>query len=158
MGRVDGPEIGADGLALNGELYLPVLNCRAQRSVELMGFTPTTGWRPTPSVKENDLDVFFAEDLYNDPSLFDRAVDALHECVYVTFDLDGLDPSIMPATGTPEPGGLQWYETVAFLKKVAQKRTIIGCDIVELAPSDSEHSSPFLAAKLAYKILNYAQM
>jgi agmatinase len=106
-------------------------------------------------INERGLGVFFAEDMHKDKSLFDQALAQLHEYVYVTFDLDALDPSIIPATGTPEPGGLGWYEALSYLKKVAETRTIIGCDIVELAPAAGDHSSPFIAAKLAYKLLNY---
>jgi agmatinase len=106
-------------------------------------------------INEQDLAVYFAEEMHKDASLFDKALAKLHECVYVTFDLDVLDPAIMPATGTPEPGGFGWYETLSYLRKVAENRTIIGCDIVELAPSEGDHSSPFIAAKLAYKLLNF---
>ena len=68
------------------------------------------------------------------PDWIDRVVDSLGETVYITIDVDGLDPAIMPATGTPEPGGLTWYELLALLRKVIEQRTVVGCDIVELAP------------------------
>lgn len=70
-------------------------------------------------------------------------------------DLDAFDPSIMPSTGTPEPGGMLWYETLQFIRKVNKKRNIVGFDIVELRPNPEEKSSDFLAAKLYYKILTY---
>lgn len=79
----------------------------------------------------------------------------LKKNVYVTFDLDAFDTSIMPAVGTPEPGGIGWYETLALIKKVAQKHTIVGADIVELDPIPGQSASDFTAAKLAYKIIGY---
>ncbi len=75
--------------------------------------------------------------------------------VYVTFDLDGLDSSLMPATGTPEPGGLFWDEVMGILEAVSKQSNIVGADIVELAPREGLHACDFLAAKLAYKLLNY---
>ena len=75
--------------------------------------------------------------------------------VYLTFDVDGLDPSIMPATGTPEPGGLFWYETLSLIKTIFKNANVIGADINELAPIKGFNSYNFLVAKLAYKILTY---
>ena len=76
--------------------------------------------------------------------------------VYITFDVDGFDASIMPATGTPEPGGLLWEDVLPIIKKVCQISTIIGADINELAPIKNFDSYNFLVAKLAYKILSYS--
>ncbi|RMF75414.1 MAG: agmatinase [Alphaproteobacteria bacterium] len=76
--------------------------------------------------------------------------------VYVTFDLDAFDSSLMPATGTPEPGGLFWDEALTVLRKVASVARIVGADITELAPRPGLHAADFLAAKLAYKIMSYA--
>ena len=75
--------------------------------------------------------------------------------VYLTFDVDGLDSSIMPATGTPEPGGLFWYETLSLIKTTFKYANVIGADINELAPIKGFNSYNFLVAKLAYKILTY---
>ena len=75
--------------------------------------------------------------------------------VFITFDLDAFDPSILPSTGTPEPGGLLWYETLEFLKQVFAEKNVVGFDIVELCPNPNEKSSDFLAAKLYYKMLSY---
>ena len=75
--------------------------------------------------------------------------------VYITFDVDGFDASIMPATGTPEPGGLLWEEVLPIIKTVCQVSNIIGVDINELAPIKNFDSYNFLVAKLAYKILSY---
>lgn len=85
----------------------------------------------------------------------DRVVDTLSDQVYLTLDLDVLDPSIMPSTGTPEPGGMEWYTLLALLRKVAENRKIIGFDVVELCPVESNKAPDFLAAKLIYKILSY---
>jgi len=93
---------------------------------------------------------FFAPDLP-----VEKIISTLKEKVYLTFDLDALDPSIMPATGTPEPGGLGWYETLNLIKEVARKRKIIGADVVELDPIPGLSAPDFLAAKLVYKIINY---
>jgi agmatinase len=76
--------------------------------------------------------------------------------VYVTFDVDGLDASLMPATGTPEPGGLFWDEAVNIIREVAKVSTFVGADVNELAPKPNMHGCDFMAAKLAYKIMSYA--
>jgi len=86
----------------------------------------------------------------------ERVLDACGEEVYITFDIDGLDPSIMPATGTPEPGGLYWDETIQLLKMIGKHRRIIGFDLVELAPIEGNPGPDFLAAKLVSKMLNAA--
>jgi agmatinase len=99
--------------------------------------------------------VFFAEQIQGKRNWQADVVTRLPKDVYITIDLDALDPSIMPSTGTPEPGGLQWYETLALLRMVAQKRTIVGFDVVELCPSPANRGPDFLAAKLVYKILGY---
>tara|TARA_R110002049_G_scaffold278584_5_gene457389 strand:+ start:1859 stop:2803 length:945 start_codon:yes stop_codon:yes gene_type:complete len=98
---------------------------------------------------------FFAHDLANDEYWMDKVVDLMTENVFITFDLDALDPSIMPSTGTPEPGGLFWYETLEFLKQVFEEKNVVGFDIVELCPNKVDKSSDFLAAKLYYKMLSY---
>jgi agmatinase len=86
----------------------------------------------------------------------DYVVERLTDNVYITFDVDAFDPSIMPATGTPEPNGLYWDEVVQCIRKVARKRRIIGFDVVELAPIKDLHYADVTAAKLVSKILNYA--
>lgn len=94
--------------------------------------------------------VFYAPDLP-----IEEIVKSLSENVYITFDLDFLDPSIMPATGTPEPGGYTWYNALQLIKEVARQRTVVAADIVELAPISGMHAPDFLAAKLAYKLIGY---
>ncbi len=99
--------------------------------------------------------VFFASDVFKNEIWVDKAINFMTMNVYITFDLDALDPSILPATGTPEPGGLEWYPTLNLLRKVFARKNVVGFDIVELAPIDGHHSSQFLAAKLYYKMLSY---
>ncbi|WCO01233.1 agmatinase [Psychroserpens ponticola] len=98
---------------------------------------------------------YFAHEMAEDDSWMDSAIDQMTENVYITIDLDAFDPSIMPSTGTPEPGGLLWYETLDFLRQVFEEKNVIGFDIVELCPNPDEKSSDFLAAKLYYKMLSY---
>ena len=98
--------------------------------------------------------VFYAHNIYNDEAWMDQAVSRLTDNVYVTFDLDGLDPSILPATGTPLPGGLQWYPTLKFLDKVFRSKNVVGCDVVELCPQEGNYVSDVLAATLVYKLIN----
>lgn len=98
---------------------------------------------------------WFAHDMATDEYWMDNVVEALGENVFITFDLDAFDPSIMPSTGTPEPGGLLWYETLDFLKQVFEEKNVVGFDIVELMPREEDKSSDFLAAKLYYKMLSY---
>ncbi len=85
-----------------------------------------------------------------------RVLQALPEDVYVTVDLDAFDPAVMPSTGTPEPGGLDWYRALAVLREVARRRRIVGFDVVELAPTPGNVAPDFLAAKLVYRLLGYA--
>ncbi len=98
---------------------------------------------------------FFSQDMVNDEYWIDKVIEAMTDNVFITFDLDALDPSIMPSTGTPEPGGLFWYETLEFLKQVFEDKNVVGFDIVELCPNKNDKSSDFLAAKLYYKMLSY---
>lgn len=100
--------------------------------------------------------VFFARDIVGSPDWIDDVIDALSDHVYLTIDVDGLDPSIVPATGTPEPGGLDWHDLLKLLRRVGRDRTILAADIVELMPVEGLHAADFLCAKLAYKILSYA--
>lgn len=98
---------------------------------------------------------FFAEDMYGKTAWMDESIKLMTDKVYITFDLDALDPSIMPATGTPEPGGMDWNTTIQYLKKVFQQKEVLGFDLVELAPVENNPAPNFLAAKLYYKMLSY---
>ena len=99
--------------------------------------------------------VFFAKDIQGQTGWIDRVVDELTEQVYVTIDLDVFDPSIMPSTGTPEPGGLLWYEVLALLQTLCHRRRVVGFDVVELCPRRDNWAPDFLAAKLIYQFLSY---
>ncbi len=99
--------------------------------------------------------IFFAEDIYNDRSYISKVIDQLTDNVYITIDLDVFDPSVMPSTGTPEPGGLLWYDVLAILKAVCGKKNVVGFDVVELCPNENNKAPDFTAAKLIYKLLAY---
>ncbi len=119
------------------------------------------GIRSMDAIEKTFMDeekTFFAHDMVNDEYWIDKVVEACTENVFITFDLDVLDPSIMPSTGTPEPGGLLWYETLEFLKQIFEEKNVVGFDIVELCPNIADKSSDFLAAKLYYKMLSYKFM
>ena len=96
-----------------------------------------------------------ASDIVGKTDWYDRVLSCLSKDVYITIDLDVFDPSIMPSTGTPEPGGLEWYEVLGLLRKVIENKNLVGFDVVELCPNKNHHASDFLAAKLAYKALSY---
>jgi agmatinase len=99
--------------------------------------------------------IFYDFNMREQADWIDRVVDSLSEHVYITIDVDGFDPAIMPATGTPEPGGLSWYEALTLLRRVIERRTVVGCDLVELSPMPGNVAPNFLCAKLIYKILSY---
>jgi len=99
--------------------------------------------------------VFFDATMREDPKWIEAVVDSLEEHVYVTIDVDGMDPAIMPATGTPEPGGLSWPEITRLLRRTAETRRMIAADIVELSPIPGMVAPNFLCAKLLYKLLTY---
>ena len=90
--------------------------------------------------------------------LADAVLSNLTETVYISVDLDALDPSIMSAVGTPEPGGMLWAETLTLLRAVASRRRIVGFDLMELAPPEGPVSCAYTAAKLAYKLMGYATL
>jgi agmatinase len=100
--------------------------------------------------------VFFAEEMYGQTAWMDESIAKMeHNDVYLTIDLDAFDPAIMPATGTPEPGGLDWNTAIRYLRKVFKSKNVVGFDLVELAPIDGNRAPEFLAAKLYYKLLSY---
>ena len=99
--------------------------------------------------------VYFAEEINQGGDWVDKSISKMTDNVYITFDLDAFDPSIMPATGTPEPGGLDWYSVINYLQKIFSQKNVVGFDIVELAPIKGHKASQFLAAKLYYKMLSY---
>jgi agmatinase len=99
--------------------------------------------------------IFPAYELYYNKKLYASALDKLTENVYVTIDLDVFDPSIMPSTGNPEPGGPDYFELLHFLRDVSGKRNIVGFDVVELCPSPANKAPDFVAAKVIYQLLSY---
>jgi len=99
--------------------------------------------------------IFWAKDIVGRIDWIDSAINSLTENVYLTIDIDGLDPSLVPTTGTPEPGGLGWYEVLTLIRKLAEKRRIVGMDLVEFAKTDNSDAPAFLCAKLVYKSLAY---
>jgi agmatinase len=99
--------------------------------------------------------IFYSHNLYYNKKLYGKAIDKLTENVYITIDLDVFDPSIMPSTGTPEPGGPDFFEILHFLREVIRQRNVVGFDVVELCPSESNKSPDFIAAKIIYQLLSY---
>jgi len=109
-------------------------------------------------IKQNGISTFYAHRLRNEnfsDALANEIISTLDKNVYITFDVDYFDPSIMPSTGTPEPNGFYWHETMKFLRRVCIDRNIVGFDVVELSPRKGLTFPDFLTAKLIYKILNY---
>jgi agmatinase len=109
-------------------------------------------------IRERGVRTFYAHQIRSGdhPEWQDRVLASLSDHVYVSVDVDGLDPSIMPSTGTPEPNGLFWAETLRLLRRVGEQKQIVGCDIVELAPVRGVVHPDLTAAKLAYKLMNFA--
>ncbi len=96
----------------------------------------------------------FAREM-REPGWVERAVDALGDNVYITFDVDFFDPALVPATGAPEPGGGSWWDALDLLSLVFRERRVVGADVVELAPRVGQEASDFVAAKLVYKMIGY---
>ena len=99
--------------------------------------------------------IFLAHELYLDKTKYQKAIDKLTENVYITIDLDVFDPSLIPSTGTPEPGGPEYFEIMNFLKEVIWKKNVVGFDVVELCPSPANKAPDFIAAKIIYQLLSY---
>ncbi|MDD5326986.1 MAG: agmatinase [Phycisphaerae bacterium] len=131
--------------------------CVMARAKELCPIVQV-GIRSMDSSEKKSVDTsktFFAKDIYDNTDWVKKAISKLSDNVYITIDLDVFDPSIMPSTGTPEPGGLLWYDVMAFLKAVIEKKNVLGFDVVELCPGAENKAPDFLAAKLIYKLLSY---
>jgi agmatinase len=99
--------------------------------------------------------IFYAHQLKYDKRLYGKAMEKLTDNVYITIDLDVFDPSLMPSTGTPEPGGPEYYEVIHFLRDVIRRKNVVGFDIVELCPSATNKAPDFVAAKIIYQLLSY---
>jgi len=128
--------------------------CVIARAKELKLNVVSAGIRAMDASEPRHENIFYAENIYNKTDWINSAVKKLTENVYVTIDVDVFDPSIIPGTGTPEPGGLSWYSVLNLLKEVADKKNIVGFDVVELCPLENKVSD-FTAAKLIYKLLSY---
>jgi agmatinase len=102
-----------------------------------------------------DTVIFYDWNMRDDPAWMRRMLEALSDTVYVTIDLDGLEPGLMPAVGTPEPGGLSWRELTTLLRQVFEQKRVVACDVVELCPIPGMVSPNFVAARLVYKLLTY---
>jgi agmatinase len=107
------------------------------------------------SLDELPTRIFWAKDIAGRSDWWDAAVDGLTENVYLTIDIDGLDPSLVAQTGTPEPGGLGWYETIGLIRTLARKRRVVGMDLTEYSYVEGQDASAFLCAKLIYKSLAF---
>ncbi|MEO1210752.1 MAG: agmatinase [Cyanobacteria bacterium J06638_20] len=107
-------------------------------------------------IKEKQLSVFRAREIAMQPDWLERALAAIQtEKVFFTIDLDGIDPTLIPGVGTPEPGGLDWYSLTTFIRRVFEGHDVMGCDVMELAPIQDSVVSEFTAAKLVYKLIGY---
>jgi agmatinase len=107
-------------------------------------------------IKTNNIPVIWAKDIYFQSNWIETAINSITtEQVFITIDLDGINPAALPGVGTPEPGGLNWYELLQFLRTVFTKHQVIGCDVMELAPLSDSVVSEFTAAKLVYKLIGY---
>ena len=107
-------------------------------------------------IKEKNLTVFRAREIAIQTDWMERAISSIQtKRVFLTIDLDGIDPTLIPAVGTPEPGGLNWYSLTTFLRRIFELYEVVGCDIMELAPIKDSVVSEFTAAKLVYKLIGY---
>ncbi|MEW6615141.1 MAG: agmatinase [Thermodesulfobacteriota bacterium] len=107
-------------------------------------------------IKTKRLSVFFEEDVVEGEGWIDEMISHLSQNIYITLDLDVLNPGIMPSVGTPEPGGLSWHDLLNIIRKVAENRNIVGFDVMELCPVPGVIAPDFLAAKLVYKMIGYS--
>ena len=103
----------------------------------------------------DNIHLFLADDIHTGEAWMDEVMSKLGPDVYISFDVDGFDPSLVPATGTPEPGGLQWYPVMKLLRRVFRERNVVSADVVELAPIPGLAAPDFLVAKLVYKMIGY---
>jgi agmatinase len=104
---------------------------------------------------EAKIPIVWGHELESLEARFDGLLDRLPEKIYLTFDIDYFDPALVPATGTPEPGGGTWHPTLRLLRRVFDRKRVVAMDVVELAPVGGQPTSDFVAAKLAYKMLGY---
>ncbi len=108
-------------------------------------------------LKKSGIAPITSRQCHMDEDWVDRVLNGLSDTVYVTIDIDGFDPSVAPGTGTPEPGGLDWYQVTGLLRLVAAERKVVGADIVEVLPIPGQAVTEFMAARLAYKLISYLE-
>lgn len=134
--------------------------CVMRRIFELCPITQvgvrSLSWEEKQFLMQSNMSPVYMLNLESDTSSTERIVSALSKDVYVTIDVDVFDPSIMPAVGTPEPGGMQWQQVLNLLKAIALSKHIVGFDLMEFCPQEGPSSSAFLLAKLVYKFIGYA--
>ncbi|MGH7564467.1 MAG: agmatinase [Gemmatimonadota bacterium] len=106
-------------------------------------------------IRAHDLPVFWSHRIAYGDEWMETALSALTDTIYLTFDVDFFDPSVIPATGTPEPGGGSWHDTMRFLGRVFREKRVIGMDVVELAPIEGFHAPDFVVARLVYRTIGY---
>lgn len=131
--------------------------CVMARVQELVDNIVSVGIRSMDSSEKQNIKnskIFFAHEIRESKNWADDAIEVLSENVYITIDLDVFDSGIMPSTGTPEPGGLDWYQAMELLKKTIKKKNVVGFDVVELCQNKNNKAPDFLAAKLIYRILS----
>ncbi|MGQ4646066.1 agmatinase [Lyngbya aestuarii] len=110
-------------------------------------------------IKEKSIPVIWAREIAQDSDWIERAISRIStKKVFITVDLDGIDPALIPGVGTPEPGGLNWYALTAFLRRIFETHQVLGCDVMELAPVADSVVSQFTAAKLVYKLIGYQSL
>ena len=141
----------------NGSIYNHA--CVMRRAQEVANVVQV-GIRNVCIEEKNNIipeNIFYAHNICGKTEWMQKAIDRLTEHVYLTIDLDGFDPSIVPATGTPLPGGLLWYETLTFLELLFKSKKVVGFDVVELCPQNENKISDVLAAVLVYKIISFME-
>ncbi|MBD2624671.1 agmatinase, partial [Microcystis flos-aquae FACHB-1344] len=107
-------------------------------------------------IAKQQIPVIWDRDIAGDPNWIEKAIAKITtEKVFLTIDVDGIDPALIPGVGTPEPGGLSWHQTLGFLRRLFQTHQVIGCDVMELAPISDSVVSEFTTAKLIYKLIGY---
>jgi agmatinase len=129
--------------------------CREDVDIVAVGIRALTS-EERALIRESDrITTIFADEMWEDDAWIERTMEALGDTVYITFDVDYFDPALVPATGTPEPGGPDWYRTLRLLRRVFTERHVVGVDVVELAPIPGNAAPDFLVAKLVYKMIGY---
>lgn len=137
--------------------------CVMRRAVELGASVVPVGIRSMDEIeyrylRRAKINPVTALDCHREEDWLDRVLDTLGDVVYVTLDIDGFDPAIAPGTGTPEPGGLDWYQVIGLLRLVAAEKKIVGADIVEVMPIPGQVVTEYLAARLAHKLMGYVHL